>query len=437
LAWVSEALVLPTPIARLIHGRAFHLVSVYLVYIFISVYQQCHKTPVIALIMSNQPFTGDILKDLTKPLKEGKKKQSCRSNRIVFTLNNWSLDEYQQLTSTLTCFLSSKQLVYGIIGQEVGKNGTPHLQGFIHLDQSFLKSVGGTVSKWKSLLPALQRAHLESAYGSDVESQRYCSKEGTSVEFGTPCLKVKDVWTKIAEATSLSEVLELDAMTYVKCFSQVERIVSMNKMKMRSPPSVPSLRLWQSELLWRLMNQNDRQILFVVDRHGARGKSTFARYLRATYGEEVFYTAGGKSADIAFALSSQDKLNFESHVKYMIVDLPRQLTLQFAPWSIIEGVKNAMFFSGKYQSIQHILLEPLKVVVFTNHPVDDYRHMLTPDRWSVIDLDDEYAIKGAALDVLVDQGDPHLERTDATQLEDFISDEELAQLLQFDNPEIM
>lgn len=182
------------------------------------------------------------------------------------------------------------------------------------------------------------------------------------------------------------------------------------------------------------MNQNDRQILFVVDRSGGRGKSTFARYLRATYGEEVFYTAGGKSADIAHALTEQDLNCYDSSVKYLVVDLPRQLTLQFAPWSIIEGAKNGMFFSGKYGSATHIMDGYAKIVVFTNHPVDEYRHMLTGDRWSVIDLDEEYRLKGDSLDILIPQDNAVIETPLPTPVEDplisEISDEELLALIE-------
>lgn len=375
--------------------------------------------------------TGIITKDLVKPIKKGGKRQSCRSNRIVFTLNNFTPEESLQLNQSLTSLMSSRRLVYAIIGQEVGQSGTPHLQGFIHLAPSFMKVVSGTVSTWKSTIPSLARAHLESAYGSDLESQKYCSKDGTYVEYGEPDTDQRDVWTKIIEATSLREIGELDAMFLAKSYSQAKALVRDNKRRKRIPVSVPSLRLWQSQLLWRLMNQSNRQILFVVDRIGNRGKSTFCQYLRATYGEEVFYTAGGKSEDIAHALAEQDLACFDSCVKYMCIDLPRQVLPQFAPWSIIEAVKNGMFFTGKYGSATHILDKPLKLVVFTNHDLDDCRGKLSADRWSVIDLDDEYRLKGPALDVLIEQEDPVLQLPDSAPIqEDTMTDEELLALIE-------
>lgn len=45
------------------------------------------------------------------------------SKRYVYTLNNWTVDEKEQLLAVAS--------QYHVVGEEVGSNGTPHLQGFV------------------------------------------------------------------------------------------------------------------------------------------------------------------------------------------------------------------------------------------------------------------------------------------------------------------
>lgn len=83
-----------------------------------------------------------------------------RSRRWCFTLNNWTEVEMSQCLTEFDSF---------IIGQEVGENGTPHLQGYVEFknqkDLSCLKKI-------------LSRAHWEKAKGSRGDNIAYCSKGG-------------------------------------------------------------------------------------------------------------------------------------------------------------------------------------------------------------------------------------------------------------------
>lgn len=49
-----------------------------------------------------------------------------RLRRFVFTLNNWTQEEYDWLT---TRFAGTDLCQWIVIGKEVGQNGTQHLQG--------------------------------------------------------------------------------------------------------------------------------------------------------------------------------------------------------------------------------------------------------------------------------------------------------------------
>jgi len=105
-----------------------------------------------------------------------------KSRSYVFTLNNYSQIEEQQVQNVDCVFL--------LYGKEVGASGTPHLQGFIKFksQRSF-----NAVSK---LLP---RAHVE-----------VCRDVGRAIEY---CKKDGDVWQKGVEpekngGDKLSEKIE-------------------------------------------------------------------------------------------------------------------------------------------------------------------------------------------------------------------------------------
>lgn len=86
-----------------------------------------------------------------------------RARRWCFTLNNYTDEEYEQVSTTF-----SKNKFY-IIGKEIGKEGTPHLQGYVEFTNE--KSLIG-------LKKINDRIHWEIAKGSKADNIKYCSKEG-------------------------------------------------------------------------------------------------------------------------------------------------------------------------------------------------------------------------------------------------------------------
>lgn len=87
------------------------------------------------------------------------------SRTWCFTVNNWTEED----------FLSIKSLPFSylIIGKEVSKTGTPHLQGYVTLQSpsrlSGLKKING-------------RAHWEIARSVEA-SKRYCKKDHNYHEY--------------------------------------------------------------------------------------------------------------------------------------------------------------------------------------------------------------------------------------------------------------
>ena len=109
-----------------------------------------------------------------------------RFRNLVFTLNNYTGEEYQSL-------LNHPMFKYVIIGKEVGEQGTPHLQGYAEL----IKQMTLTKVK-KDIHPGM---HFERRYGSQKEAIDYCKEDGQREERGqvnrpgerTDLNKVKDL----------------------------------------------------------------------------------------------------------------------------------------------------------------------------------------------------------------------------------------------------
>jgi len=113
------------------------------------------------------------------------------------------------------------------------------------------------------------------------------------------------------------------------------------------------LREWQQEAIKLLYGQDERQVLWIMDSKGGKGKSFLAKWLCVMW--DAFYVEGGKKADISYAYQMQ---------KTVVFDLSRQ-TQEFVNYSTIESFKNGVIFSPKYASTTKFFT-PARVIVFSN-----------------------------------------------------------------------
>nr|QIK03914.1 replication-associated protein [Tundra vole stool-associated circular virus] len=88
-----------------------------------------------------------------------------RIRRFVFTLNNWTQEEYDYLTKEF-----APQTTWGVIGKETGETGTSHLQGAVILGTQW------SFSRLKTLT-GLRRSHIECMRGKPEDSLSYCTKQ--------------------------------------------------------------------------------------------------------------------------------------------------------------------------------------------------------------------------------------------------------------------
>lgn len=92
-----------------------------------------------------------------------------KSRGWLFTINNYTDDDLFEAHSLC------EEGTYGIVGQEVGEQGTPHLQCYVYFQHA---------RHFDAVKSKLSRAHLEKALGTPRQNQAYCAKDGLFVEYG-------------------------------------------------------------------------------------------------------------------------------------------------------------------------------------------------------------------------------------------------------------
>jgi len=200
-----------------------------------------------------------------------------RSNRVCFTLNNYDwdygeqLEEFAQINKDIITFMCA--------GHEIGSNGTPHIQGFIHIKKD-RKECG--VNFWRNFMPQGKQCHFENAHGTDEQSMAYCSKEGPFGTWGEPTA-ARDKFQQIFETAKkdINEAVALDFEFGIRNYNALKTIFDDNN-KPKMEERLEKLRDWQIRALQKLDNQSDRQILFIVDEEGGKGKSVLCKHLLST-----------------------------------------------------------------------------------------------------------------------------------------------------------
>lgn len=251
-----------------------------------------------------------------------KKKRGIQGNRWCFTVNNWE----QKHLDHLEHIFKSLGYTY-IIGEEVGEQGTPHLQGYFETGGARIRPIE------KLKLPF--HPHFEKAKGDKAANVTYCSKEG----------KVH------------------------------------TNMKLPRPLPEISLYGWQVMAALRLETEpNQRDIFWYWSAEGAKGKSTMVRWL-VRQGAVI---CSGKASDMKYLIVKY----FEKHGVYpddVVFDVPRS-SFQYLSYTGIEEIKNGVFASTKYDCETVEMPHP-RVWVFANYPPDLNNEDMSADRFRVVCVD--------------------------------------------------
>lgn len=173
-----------------------------------------------------------------KPSSRTRSRTGARVSRMVFTLNNYTDEEYKWLTEVYP-HQTVDAPTWLIIGKEVGENGTPHLQGAVILGGQKTFSV---VKTWLGF----RRAHLETMGGKPEDSKLYCSKEDSHpFEYGIMPAPGKrsdlaDAVDAVKAGTTMREMTELHGVAVVKFFRGLTVLRSLRSAP-RDPSTPPSI----------------------------------------------------------------------------------------------------------------------------------------------------------------------------------------------------
>lgn len=288
-----------------------------------------------------------------------------RSNRVCFTVNNYEADYPDKIIFYLT--QNEEKVQYLVCGEEIGDNGTPHIQGFIHLKAN-PKECG--IKFWRNELPYGHATHFSAARGTDEQNTKYCTKDGPFLQFGEEAI-AECKWSKLIETAkrSLTDCMEIDAEIFVKHYHQLKAIHDdYNHPKMEY--TLAELRDWQRQALEKLKNQSERKILFIVDEEGGKGKSALAKHIMTTM--KSWACQGGKINDLMYA--------YDESAEYVIFDMARCNNPDYFPWNFMENLKNGWFTSTKYKGGMK-MFNPPKIAVFMNESPP--QNKLSQDRYDV------------------------------------------------------
>lgn len=211
-----------------------------------------------------------------------------------------------------------------IAGEEVGENGTLHIQGYVEFPIK-VRPIG-----YKGLPKEI---HWEKARGTKAENITYCTKESGG-KHGT--IKVPRVVPKV----------ELYGWQ-LKAKEQIE-----------SKPDNRSIFWWWSEM-------------------GGMGKSSFVRWAVM---EKNALICSGKASDMKYLVVKYHEKHGD-WPEVVIFDVPRS-SMQYLSYTGIEEIKNGVFASTKYECDTVVMPHP-HVFVLANFEPDYAKGEMSNDRWRV------------------------------------------------------
>lgn len=219
-----------------------------------------------------------------------------------------------------------------IFQEEIGKEGTPHLQGAIRLKKA---------ARYTEFSPD-RKIHWE-AQGS-LNNSVYCCKDDETKKPGG----------RVCYGGSYKPKIELKLIKEEQFFP------------------------WQDELINIIKTEpDDRTVHWYWSQEGNLGKSAFAKYLVAKMGATP--AVSGKYADIINLIFKQNMDN----CRCIVFDIPRNHGNKVS-YSAIESIKNGMIVNTKFETGFKLFNPPHIIVLCNQEPEID---KLSNDRWHIVCVD--------------------------------------------------
>ena len=149
-----------------------------------------------------------------------------------------------------------------------------------------------------------------------------------------------------------------------------------------------AMQPWMKAIMDRLAEPTTfRSIVWIWQSVGNTGKTYFAKYLHYFHGAIL---TGGKGEDMKHAIARWRQITGHYPVT-IIIDLARSDTINADGYRTIEQLKNAIFFSGKYQSCMVASVQPPNMMVFANVPPK--RQNMSLDRWNIFRIENSELVE--------------------------------------------
>jgi len=253
------------------------------------------------------------------------KTQAPKRKMHFFTVNNHT----DEIVGGLLEFFDNNAKKYRI-QEEIGQNGTPHLQGCVMFDKEMRSTQWDKASK----------GHYEAIKGTWEQAVTYCSKTETR-----------------------------SGKEWSKGIPRPIRIIS-------------ELYPWQKEAekILTSPDYNDRTVHWWYETTGNVGKSQFSRYMVVKH--KALYCGSGKYADIINMVFNTDM----DECRAIIFDIPRAQGANVS-YAAIEAIKNGIISNTKYETGQKVF-NPPNIMVFSNSPAKVEE--LSADKWSIRCLSEEF-----------------------------------------------
>jgi hypothetical protein len=155
--------------------------------------------------------------------------------------------------------------------------------------------------------------------------------------------------------------------------------------------TLPTLRPWQTAAQDLLLNQNDRQILFVLDAAGNTGKSVFVKHLLSS--GAILCVSCLNATQISGWLLHELAQRPQDQRQTIVLDIPRAACItargqvDIQKWAQlmagIEQAKDGILVDWRYRNQSLYLRQNPRVAVFSNASLPP--SLLTSDRLTILD----------------------------------------------------
>lgn len=260
--------------------------------------------------------------EFSSPSTKPNTKQGIERKFWAFTMYN-----YLAIENTIKKWLVDN-CVKCLVGAEIcPTTQRPHLQGFFELKKKQrLTAIQNKPITWSFLKPCEK---------NELANTIYCSKEG-------------NLWFQHPKPRAQLKIIS-------------------------------ELRPFQLELESKLLEEpNDREIIWVYDEQGKKGKSSFCRYLIHKY--DALYLTEGKKNDL---INIVYNYVVNKDLNIVLVDVPR--SNKNISYKTLEEIKNGIICNTKYET-GTMLINPPHIIVFANFYPD--REQFSDDRWCIYNVDE-------------------------------------------------